>query len=171
MFHKDLLITLMLTVVTHSSAALQSDARQPVEIEADKMYLDEKSGVTLYEGKVRLSQGSISISAEKIQLHGNNGKLQRMQIDGDKNNPAVFQQTTENGQLVRGQAQKIDFNVKDSRLIFNGQAELTQGTNFIRSERIDYNTLSNSLIAGKKDDNSAKSTDQDRVHIVITPEQ
>jgi lipopolysaccharide export system protein LptA len=171
MCNKQLLFGMLICCVMRVAAALENDMAQAIEIQADRMTLDESSGTTRYEGSVRLSQGSISISADKLILTGRDGKLQRMQIGGTRDQPAEFRQKTESGQLASGKAQEMDFNVQSSHLILSGRAELNQGSNFIRSERIEYNTLSNSLLAGKRINNAPGDSDQDRVHIVITPEQ
>ncbi|MBN1379070.1 MAG: lipopolysaccharide transport periplasmic protein LptA [Gammaproteobacteria bacterium] len=152
-------------------SAVERDSQQTIEIEADKMMLDEPGGTMQYEGNVRLTQGSIMISADKLIVTSSNRKLQRMQIVGNDKKPAMFQQKTVSGQLASGQAQRMDFDVVKSLLILSGHAELKQGSRFVRSERIEYNTTSNSLLAGKQTDKTAGDSNAGRVHIVITPEQ
>lgn len=171
MHNKQWCYGVILCGLVHVAAALENDANQTIEIQADSMTLDESKGITHYKGNVQLSQGSISISADELILTSNQGELQRMNITGNTEKPALFRQKTETGQLANAQAQQMDFNVVNSHLVLSGQAELKQGSSFIRSERIEYNTLSNSLVAGKQAVDRKDDSGHDRVHIVITPEK
>ncbi len=166
-----LIIGILISLLMLPAFALESDATQAIKIEADKMQLDERKGITKYEGNVKLVQGSLSLTADFLEMTTKDGKLQHIRIAGTPSQPASFKQTTEAGQTAHGQAQKMDFSANKSRLVLTGQAELTQGNNFIRSERIDYNTLSNSLYAGKNGSQQSDSSTDGRVHMVITPDQ
>ncbi len=171
MFHKTFYLSLLCYLYVVAVPALESDANQTIEIQADRMQLNEQSGITRYEGNVQLVQGSIIVTANLIVLKVLNGQLQHMKITGTDEQPAVFQQQIESGQLARGQARLIEYNIKSSQLLFSGQAELKQGSRFIQSERIKYNTDSNNLSAGRKMNPGTDESQNDRVHIVITPDQ
>lgn len=158
---------LLLLVSIQSAIALETDAQQPIEIEADKISLDEASGVARYEGHVQLTQGSIRVSANELILSSRDGRLQQIEIKGDPAQPAVFQQQTLSGQQARAEAEQMNFIVPQSRLILTGHASMAQGTRFIHSERIEYNTETNNLIAGNRN----KQSPEERVHIVITPDE
>ncbi|HEX7026565.1 MAG TPA: lipopolysaccharide transport periplasmic protein LptA [Gammaproteobacteria bacterium] len=165
---------LILLPVTPSAVALQSDANQPIEIEADLMTLDEQSGLSVYRGNVRLAQGSLRITAEELTLRMENGRLQRMEILGTETSPALFRQLTEAGEEAQGTARRIEYTALDSRMVLLGQAELLQGNNHIRSDRIDYNTERNSFVAGRPADSrpaNGQVQPEERVRIIITPQQ
>jgi lipopolysaccharide export system protein LptA len=157
-----------------SAAALEDDAGQPIEIEANLMTLDEQSGVSVYRGHVRLEQGSLRITAEELILRMEGGRLQRMEILGNESSPAVFRQLTETGEEAMGNARRIEYTAADGRMVLLGQAELLQGNNHIRSDRIDYNTERNSFVAGRTPESvpDAGQTEADeRVRIIITPQK
>lgn len=161
-------------VLPLGAAALENDPRQPIEIEADLMTLDQQSGISTYRGNIKLTQGSIRITAEELILHSENGRLQRMEILGNEKAPAMFHQSTDDGEQAQGQARRIEYTAADSRMVLLGQAELLQGNNHIRSARIDYNTERNSFVAGRASEQSqtapANQPDE-RVRIVITPQK
>jgi lipopolysaccharide export system protein LptA len=163
---------LLLCALTGPAAALETDTDQPIEIEADRMMLNEQTGISSYSGKVSLTQGSLNISAEQLTISTADGVLQQMKITGIPGKPAIFRQQTAAGEEALGQALNIDYHAQESRLILTGQAEMRQGGNHIKSERIDYNTETNSLIAGQaasKTDTTAKPAAGERVKIVINP--
>lgn len=171
MCRKQFYVGLICYLSIATAPALESDVNQTIEIRADSMQLNEQSGTTRYEGNVSLVQGSVFVTANLIVLTTLNSKLQHMKITGTNDRPAVFQQKMESGQLARGQARLIEYNIKNSQLLFKGQAELKQGSRFIRSEHIKYNMESNNLSAGKNTKLETDAPQNDRVHIVITPDQ
>lgn len=157
---------MVLLAAAAPAVALEGDANQPIEIEADTMTLDNAAGITRYEGSVRLTQGSITVTGERLTLRADNGRLEHMEILGS---PATFEQQADNGQWARGRARRMEYEAGRSRLLLTGEARMRQGANHIESERIHYNTESNSLTAGKAPPQSGG--DGERVRIIINPEQ
>lgn len=138
------------------------------------MTLDEHSGLSIYRGNVRLEQGSLRITAQELTLRMENGRLQRMEILGTETSPALFRQLTDAGEEAQGTARRIEYSAPDSRMVLLGQAELLQGNNHIRSDRIDYNTESNSFAAGRSPESrpgNGRLQPDERVRIIITPQQ
>ena len=161
--------------LSQTALALQSDSEQPVQIEADHMTLDESQGRTEYHGNVHLTQGSITLTADSVLLHNHDGRINSMLITGNSN-LATFKQLTDSGQTAKGQAKRIEYNAQQSRLLLIESAELLQGNNLIRSDRIDYNTETNNLTAGNANNAETQpttdtTTGSKRVRIVITPDE
>lgn len=175
---KTVIYALLLTPMLSQTAlhARQNDSEKPVHISADRMTLDEANGVTQYFGNVRLTQGSILITADHIKLVNRDGGIHSMLLNGGQD-VATFQQYTDSGQIIQGQAKQIRYKAKQGLLTLQDTAQLLQGNNLIRSERIDYNTKTNNLTAGNGEPASnpvtAKSDAEDtqRVRIVITPDK
>lgn len=138
------------------------------------MTLDEAASVGTYIGNVQLVQGSIEVKAHTLSVVAVQGRLQSMIIEGNANNLAHFTQQTESGGLALGRAKRIEYNASQSRLVLLGQAEMTQGGNHIKSERIDYNTKTNSLVAGNPAPSTGTETTgktpAERVKIIIKPQ-
>ena len=44
--------------------AMTGDREQPIHIEADSVDIDDKKGVSIYRGNVRMTQGSIVLTAD-----------------------------------------------------------------------------------------------------------
>jgi lipopolysaccharide export system protein LptA len=156
----------VILLASHGAAlALPADSRQPIEIEAQKLVMDQQNGVSTYSGGVTLTQGSIRIEAEQLLVHTRDGKFDRLEAFGSDTLQASFRQQLANGQETRGSAGHIQYSAAESRLTLQQQAQLRQSGNRIQSDRIDYNTASNSLLAGQQ--NPAQG--QQRVRIVIEP--
>ncbi|HEX5056066.1 MAG TPA: lipopolysaccharide transport periplasmic protein LptA [Gammaproteobacteria bacterium] len=145
--------------------ALPADSKQPIEIEAQKLIMDQQKGISTYSGHVTLTQGSIRIEAEQLLVHTRNGKFDRLEAFGSDTQQASFRQQLANGEETRGNAGHIQYSAGKSRLTLQQRAQLQQSGNRIQSDRIDYNTASNSLLAGQQDPAQSRQ----RVRIVIEP--
>ena len=51
-------LAVVVALVATSAAALPEDRTQPIHLEASRGQLDQKTGISVYEGNVTISQGS-----------------------------------------------------------------------------------------------------------------
>lgn len=143
-----------------ASQALTSDREQPVRIEADRVTLDEGRGVSLYEGRVQLTQGSLRLTADRVRVFTADKKLSRIEAEGDL---AVLETRTDDGREVRAEARRMEFQAAKRSIILLEQARLQQGPNQFASERIVYD-LEREIV------NAGDGEGGQRVEVVIVPE-
>ena len=156
------LLLLLLMLVPLQSHALESDRDQPIEVEADRLEMREQENISIYEGNVRLVQGSLNISSDRLVIHFNeNNDLTLMEMTGK---PARFRQLDNEQQEMLGIGEQIDYIESESLLKLRGNASFQQASDLIKSELILINTQTNGIQAG-----SAQS--EDRVKMVIKPRQ
>lgn len=141
------LTLLLLGSMISTAYALNSDVEKPVQIEADEAIFDKAAGTATYNGNVVIRQGTLEIFASHIQINAPGNEIQNIVASG---NPVSLKQTMENGKLAQGQAAEMQYFVKDKRLIFNGNAKLTQDKDMFASNHIEYLPDSGQLIAGSK---------------------
>ncbi len=136
--HLQALVLLIATsTISLSSAALPDDVNQPVRVEADSAVRDESRGQTIYSGDVKISQGSLVISADSIVILELNSELNSIVANGE---PATLsQQLNLAGERVYASAQKIEYNVTTAAVELTDEAQLTQGGSKISSQQITYN--------------------------------
>ena len=109
------------------SWALRSDRDQPIDIRADRVEISEKEEISQYIGNVNLKQGTLNIQADKITVYLNNGKLNRIVIQGD---PATFQQQPEdNKDVVTSKALHMEYFANKQHLVLKDNAQVIQGAN------------------------------------------
>jgi len=138
-------IYLLLLLPLHCWAA-DSDRDQPINIEADQLEIREQDNVSIYNGNVQLVQGSLRMNSDRMVIHFNDAnELTLMEMTG---NPAKFQQLDNEQQLIRGEAEQIDYSDLDSLLILRRKASLDQDGNVITSDLIRFNTATSGLEAG-----------------------
>ena len=142
--------------------ALQSDRSKPLHVEADQASLNKKTGVSVYTGKVVIRQGTLVITADKIEVYTNNGALSRILASGK---PATYRQRPDKrDEDIVAKAGQMEYDANKGRAVFLNGAELKQSGNTFRSDRIVYDILRDSVDAGKQ-------TGGDRVIITIQPEK
>lgn len=139
------LMGLLLSFVSTTLWALESDRHQPLKIVADTALIDEQDGTATYSGNVVLTQGTLKIAADKLKISTETGKVSKVRAHGD---PALFSQVPEPNQAeVIAKAQTIDYLVRNQILVLIRKASIVQGENIFRGEEIKYEIQSQRLQA------------------------
>ncbi len=143
--------------------ALSSDRSEPIYVEADKASLDDKNGVSVYEGNVELHQGTLQMLGSKMSITLNNRRIELIYVEG---NPARFSQRPDGADTdQQAEAERIEYHTDTQQLLLQGNASIRQsGREEFRSDRIEFNLRSNTVHAGG--DGSG-----DRVHITLQPDK
>lgn len=141
--------------------ALPSDANEPIRLLADKATYSEKTGVTSYSGNVTITQGSLKMAADNLTVNLSKSRAIDSAVATGK--PATIQQivTKEKG-LAKGQANRIDYDVKTGIVTLTGNARLTQNGGSFSGNVIRY-----SLKAG---DVEATAGGNQRVELIFPPQ-
>jgi len=133
-------VLLILALMTcNQSLALTSDFSQQAKISADNQYIDIGKSVAIYRGNVKITQGSITVNADRLEIynHGNKG-LELMVLSGK---PARFSQTVDDGTVISAQANEVRFERGSNIIKLSSQAQLTWGNNTVNGELITYDML------------------------------
>lgn len=140
--------------------ALDADRDQPIEVEADSLEVREQENISIYQGNVKLKQGSLEISSDRLVIHFNdNSDLVLMEMTG---NPARLRQLDNEQQEMRGQARQINYLESESLLELIEEARFTHAGDTIESTLIRINTEDNNIQAGSSDAD-------ERVKMLIQP--
>ena len=164
MFNKIIrtLIPTLLIALPMTATALPDDARKPIHISADTASRNEQTGITLYQGDVELSQGSMKITGQSLELRQQNGGVTGIIAKGS---PAHFQQRPAIDQEVtHAYGSVLDYNIRTKELEITGQAKVSQGSDSFSGKRIIYN-MKNSTVKAFGD----KQNQGQRVQMVIQP--
>lgn len=142
--------------------ALAADGEQPIEVEADSLEVREAENISIYQGNVKLVQGSLQIQSDRLVIHfSDSNELQLMEMTGT---PAKFRQLDDDSQEMLGEADQINYTQSNSDLELRGSARFSHAGDVIQSELIRINTENNSIQAGNSE------SDQ-RVKMLIQPRQ
>ena len=85
---------LALALVPPLAIALPEDRNQPIQLEASRGQIDQKTGVSVYEGNVVISQGSMRLNADVATIHIKDGGFQRMEATGNRSTCATDRRRT-----------------------------------------------------------------------------
>jgi lipopolysaccharide export system protein LptA len=110
------------------AAAEKADRDKPVNIEADRMNADDAKKTATFEGKVVLTQGTLTIRAERIIVRQDNDGFQYGTATGATGTLATFRQKREAvNEYVDAEAERIEYDVKADRVEFINRARLRRG--------------------------------------------
>jgi lipopolysaccharide export system protein LptA len=153
----------LVSLLSLPAGALETDREQPMQLEADSLAIDESTGVSLYEGNVAITQGSMKLWAERLWVHRKQGKTEKIISEGE---PSRFSQLPEVGGVeVHGQALRIEIHIDRDEMILIDNALLEQGGNSFRNDRIVYNRTNAQVRAG------SSAQGKERVQVVIEAEK
>ena len=153
-----------LILLSASVYALPEDSQQPIHISSNSAIKDDKQGLTIYEGDVTMTQGSLKIEAEKITIYSNTDQVTKIIASGK---PARFKQQPKADQGdVLASANTIEYRLLKKAITLTENASLHQDGSTITGNSISYDIDAARIEAGSTGD---KSGDNIRVNVVIPP--
>src|SRR5258706_2650574 len=150
------------------ASAERADRDKPVNLEADRVDLDDAKKEAVFVGSVTLTQGTLTIKADKIIVKQDAEGLQYGIAYG---NPAHFRQRREGSdEYIEGFSERLEFDGKADKVQLFPNARIQRGGDEVRGDYIAYNAVTEffQVIGGGKSAASA-SNPQGRVHAVIQP--
>lgn len=154
-----LLLCLLGVFLSTTALALPSDRQATITVEADRAQINEKTGITDYQGSVIIKQGSLLIEADQVTIYATNGQANKIICIGK---PAHYQQqpNPEDG-LVNAHGNTIEYFLDTETITLIKNASLEQQGSTLKGDHINYD-LKAELVEARGSDNS-----QQRVHMVI----
>lgn len=161
-----LFLFLALPLAAHAELA---DRDKPVNLEADTMTVDDARKVSVYQGNVVLTQGTLAIRADKLVVTESQEGFHHGTAHG---NPATFRQKREGvDEYVEGYGQRIEYDsAKDLVELFT-QARMKRNQDEVRGNYISYDGKTEFFkVIGGKEAVSANNP-RGRVRAVIQPKK
>ena len=151
-------IILLTTIFfTTFAFALSEDAKQPIEIEAESVIVDEASGFNEFSGNAEIRQGSLLMTAELIQVQTNAGGVETMKATGTLDNPAKYIQSQENqARFIEATATLITYDVNEGMIFLVGNAYLIQGFDSFSGDTLTYDINNDKVIVKGSEDGTKR---------------
>ncbi|MEZ5594195.1 MAG: lipopolysaccharide transport periplasmic protein LptA [Gammaproteobacteria bacterium] len=162
MLHRHKIFLFLFIALPLQLSALPEDRQQPIHLQANKASFDQRSGVSIYEGQVEVTQGTMYLAADKATVYfDQNGVFQRMVAVGG---PTRFRyQPARNKPNIDGVGDRIEYNAVTAQVVVTGNARFTQGGDKFQGHRIEYDLTSDVVSAtGKSDSGRVEFTIQPR---------
>ncbi|RYZ85497.1 MAG: lipopolysaccharide transport periplasmic protein LptA [Moraxellaceae bacterium] len=144
-------------------SALPSDKEQEIHILAKTASASQKDGVVTYSGDVKLTQGTLEITADKITLRTNS--KQKVETIVAEGSPARYQQQPdEKKAIIHAEALNINYSVAKDYITLDKNAYIEQNGATTKGGRVEYDISSGTVKASGQGDQSG------RVEFVIPPQ-
>ena len=147
-----------LPVITHAKS---SDRQQPMHVDAEHFDGYQKpNSVSTLTGHVVITQGSLKATGALAKVYFDaNSQINRIVITGSL---AHIQQTDDNGNLMTGQADQLEYDNLKGIAILTGNAQMKQkGRGQAQGSRLVYNTQTSQM--------TGESGGSGRVHLTFEP--
>lgn len=119
-----LFLALLLGASGFGASAEKADRTRPMTLEADQpCIVNLLKQTSACSGNVVISQGTLQIRADRIELRETPEGYQMAQATGTAGKPASYRQKRDGAdEIVEGQAQRIDYDSRAGTLRFDGAA-------------------------------------------------
>lgn len=167
-----ILTLLCLFLGTTAALAEKADRSKPINLEADKVTVDDRNKVHTYEGNVVLTQGTTVIRAAKLVITQDLEGYQKGVAHAGPGGLAKFRQKREGrDDYVDGEAERIEQDTRTEITKFFNKAWVRSGQDEVRGEYIQYNGVTENYLVTNGPNATVVPGQQGggRVHAVIMP--
>ncbi|PMR77046.1 lipopolysaccharide transport periplasmic protein LptA [Billgrantia endophytica] len=155
-----------LTTLAQAQTA-EDDANAPIEVEADRLDLDDRAGTAIYTGDVDIRQGSMQVTGDRVEIRRNAaGELSRATATGER--AYIEQQPDPDEPIVRGWGRTIIYHVSERRVELIDRAELHQGGDTFDGGYLEY-FLDSRVVQARSDGEGVEG--RQRVRMTLQPER
>ncbi|SEK97909.1 lipopolysaccharide export system protein LptA [Colwellia chukchiensis] len=148
-----------LLLMVGSSSAEKFDVQQEIKISSSRQAADLKNKIFSYIDNVIISQGTLTIHAELVQVISQAPNDDKIYIA--KGSPATFAQTLQDGSPINLQANEIRYEPSKNIVVISGNALLRQEGSEVSGSKITYNFETEYV--------NAESLDNAKVETVLQP--
>ncbi|MCX7156102.1 MAG: lipopolysaccharide transport periplasmic protein LptA [Rhodocyclales bacterium] len=159
------------TLAATVAKAEKADRDKPVNIEADRVSVDDVKKVQTFEGNVQLVKGTLTIRAERIVVTQDDDGYQRGVATGSATTLPRFRQKREGqDEYIEGEAERIEHDAKAEKTEFFNRAWVKSGLDEVRGQFISYDARSeNYFVTSGPNGTRARPESGERVRAVIQP--
>lgn len=153
---------------SQNARAERGDLDKPVNLEADRVDLDDGRKEATFEGNVTLTQGTLMIKADKIIVKQDESGFQYGIAYGK---PAYFRQKREGfDDYIEGFSERLEYDGRADKMQMFTNARIQRGSDEVRGDYISYNAATEffQVIGGGKTV-ATPGNPQGRVRAVIQP--
>ena len=159
---KSNLLLLLLAFLAVPVWAAQSGRDQPISIDADRIEIDDAKKITTFEGNVVLTQGTLTIKADKVVVT-QDAKGNKHATAYSGSHPVHFTQKQAGTEgEVEGEGTRAEYDSMSDTVELFGNAYVKRGQDIVKGNYISYDSKTEFF----KSQGSVKGP---RVHAVIQP--
>ena len=162
----------ILTALSVPAFAEKADREKPMNLEADRISMDDIKKVQIFEGNVILTQGTLQIRTNKLVVTQDADGFQKGVATGGANGLARFRQKREGrDDYIEGEGERIEHDARDEKTEFFVRAWVKSGLDEVKGHYVSYDALSEKYLVTNAggETKSAAGAPQARVRAIIQP--
>jgi lipopolysaccharide export system protein LptA len=146
--------------------AEKADREKPINLESDRVSVDDAKQIATFEGRVVLTQGTLIIRGDRMEVRQDN---QGFKTGITWGNLAYFRQKREGfDEYIEGWAERIEYDGRADKVQLFNRASMKKGSDEVRGNYISYDANTEFFqVTGGSTKTSA--TGDGRVRAVIQP--
>ena len=133
-----------------------SYADDALELEADSASYDNKTGVAIYHGNVKISQGNIVLKGDVIEVHTIDDEVSKLIATAD---PSRLIRRDEQ-HAIEAEAQRIEYKMAEGIVDFLGKVKIKEAGKLLTGDHATYDIQKKTVDMKKK---------ENRVRLIIQP--
>ncbi|HTJ97080.1 MAG TPA: lipopolysaccharide transport periplasmic protein LptA [Rhodocyclaceae bacterium] len=172
MMSKKLFVLFALLASLGSAHAEKADSNKPVNLEADRITVDDVNKVHVFEGNVVLTKGTMVIKTDKLVVTQDANGFQKGVAYGGAGGLARFRQKREGrNEYMEGEGERIEHDDRAEKTDFYTRAYLKSGQDEVRGQFISYDARAENYVVtnGNRSTKPGESNKGERVRAVIQP--
>lgn len=134
-------------------AAAETVVEPPIIIDSDTNQYDLRSGVTRFSDNVTIQRGAMLVNADEGVVHQADGRITRVELFGS---PTTWRDRLDDGSIVEGRADQIEFEVIENVVTLTGNARLRHEQGEFTGNQLVYDLDTESLSGRGTDGNQAR---------------
>lgn len=164
------LATLSLCLIaSHCAFAEKADRDKPLQLEANKVSIDDAKKIQILEGDVVLIKGTMILKADRVVVTEDQYGFQKGTAFSGKGGLARFRQKREGREeYIDGEAERIEYNTNSEVLELFHRAWVKNGEDQLKGDYIWYDTVSEKYLVTAGDNRDPKAPPP-RVRATIQP--
>ncbi|MBU0621071.1 MAG: lipopolysaccharide transport periplasmic protein LptA [Gammaproteobacteria bacterium] len=164
---KALLPGLLFLIWSGTACAELADRDKPIHMESDRVFIDDSQQTSEFEGRVQLTQGTLSIVAEKIVVTQDAKGYKHCIATGKL---ASFRQKREGtDEYMEGYGERIEYDTRAETVDLFGSARVRRDQDDVQGDHIAYNTRTEVFRVVGTPGLAADSPTGGRVRAVLQP--
>ena len=166
------LAALLLAALALPAHAEKADREKPMNIEADRMSMDDIKKVQVFEGNVIVNQGTMQIRTSRLVVTQDADGFQKGVATGGADGLARFKQKREGvDEYVEGEGERIEHDARDEKTEFFIRGWVKSGEDEVKGPYISYDALTEKYLVtnGSGGQKTATGAAQARVRAIIQP--
>lgn len=155
-------------LITTASYAEKADRDKPLHLEADRVTVDDAKQVAVFEGSVVLTQGTLMIRGDRMQVRRDNDGFNYGTTWGDL---AYFRQKREGyDDYIEGWAERIEYDGRADKMQMFSRAMMKRGQDEVRGSYISYDAVAEFFqVVGGGTKAATANNPEGRVRAVLQP--